>query len=234
MSHLLWKYFWDQDVDKFRRLLEPSLNTAHGLSKSPGVGNNPAYLVSSPVAAPAAYPRHGSKQRKLSALSATPGKSKDAGIIIGRSEINSRDHAGLSILLRVASSTKPTASEFARALLDHPAIDVYIQDAESGWNALHRSLYAGNVSIARMLLERERRDLMHHTRVSVSKVGQLIKTKDHEGHSPFDLYNSTIAGRSLKEQGDGIDLESSSDFGDSQHELTNELVLPFDHVQIGC
>ncbi|KAJ8128782.1 hypothetical protein O1611_g4851 [Lasiodiplodia mahajangana] len=31
-----------------------------------------------------------------------------------------------------------------------------------------------------------------------TKIGQLIKTKDHEGNSPFDLYNATIALRSLK------------------------------------
>lgn len=81
-----------------------------------------------------------------------------------------------------------------QALLDHPLLDLYAQDPESGWNALHRSLYTGNVSIARLLLAKERIHLTTNTNQAVVwKVGQLIKTKDNEGNSPFDVYNSTIA-----------------------------------------
>jgi hypothetical protein len=42
-------------------------------------------------------------------------------------------------------------------------------------------------------------------------VGQLIKTKDKEGNSPFDLYNSTIAARSEIEDfhADDSDTEST-------------------------
>lgn len=136
--------------------------------------------------------------------------------MLSRHEINSRDHAGLTVLLRAASSTHPNARDFVQALLDHPSLDLYAQDSESGWNALHRSLYAGNISIARMLLAKERTDLTNRTNISSAvKVGQLIKTKDHEGNSPFDLYNSTIAMRSLKQDpssmksNDGLDDEDS-------------------------
>jgi ankyrin repeat protein len=115
-------------------------------------------------------------------------------------------------LLRAASSTTENAIAFVEALLEHPAIDIYVQDPESGWNALHRALYAGNISIARLLLEKERKDLTGHT-ASLHRVGQLIKTKDHEGKSPFDLYHSTIGERSLK---DMIEREKSDDESDSE------------------
>jgi ankyrin repeat protein len=116
----------------------------------------------------------------------------------------------LTILLRAASSTAENAVPFVEALLAHPGIDIYAQDPESGWNALHRALYTGNISIARLLLKKERNDLMGHT-ASVHRVGQLIKTKDHEGNSPFDLYNSTIGERDLK----GLEERSEDDDSDS-------------------
>ncbi|KAK4443592.1 BTB/POZ domain-containing protein 1 [Podospora aff. communis PSN243] len=51
---------------------------------------------------------------------------------------------------------------------------------------------------------------MGHT-ASVHRVGQLIKTKDHEGNSPFDLYNSTIGERDLK----ALEEQSGDDDSDS-------------------
>ena len=153
------------------------------------------------------------KVRKASGL--TPSnKSKEAQSTIGRNELNSRDHAGLTLLLRAASSTNPDAREFAQALIEHPMIDLYAQDAESGWNALHRSLYSGNISIARMLLKRERDYLTSHHVASASKVGLLIKTKDHEGYSPFDLYNASISIRSLQHLFESSDNESDSESDD--------------------
>jgi hypothetical protein len=147
----------------------------------------------------------------------TPGNSRHGNTGgLGRTEVNSRDHAGLTILLRAASSTAENAVSFVEALLAHPMIDIYVQDPESGWNALHRALYSGNISIARLLLEKEREDLMGHT-ASVHRVGHLIKTKDHEGHSPFDLYNSTIGERDLKalEKLYQYDVDSDSDHSES-------------------
>lgn len=152
------------------------------------------------------------KARKVSGFGAFFGSAKHGNAGLGKGEVNWRDHVGLTILLRAASSTAPTAIDFVRALLDHPAIDVYAQDPESGWNALHRALYAGNISIARLLLDKERRDITGQTPgASVSRVGELIKTKDHEGNSPFDLYNSTIGERSLKSSVDGDKVDDDSD-----------------------
>lgn len=215
MSHLLWKYYWDEDVDRFRRLLDPSGQNSHAVSKSPGLGHDGGYLGKN-YSASGTPPRVANKTRKVSGLTPSgPGRSKDSSHTIGKLEINSRDHAGLTILLRAASSTDPSACEFVRALIEHPAIDLYTQDPESGWNALHRALYAGNVSIARMLLRREREYLTSHTPTSLGKVGLLIKTKDNEGNSPFDVYNSTIATRSLQQLQEASASDSESEGGDS-------------------
>ncbi|KAK2589734.1 hypothetical protein QQS21_012583 [Conoideocrella luteorostrata] len=218
MSHLLWKYYWENDVDKFRRLLAPAGPNSHAANKSPSVGNTGGGFLGGSPGGYASSPRTTPRPRKASGYTSGTGKFKDNGAGLSRSEVNSRDHAGLTVLLRAASSTHPNARDFIQALLEHPSLDLYAQDPESGWNSLHRSLYAGNVSIARMLLAKERIDLTNHTNQSaVGKVGHLIKTKDHEGNSPFDLYNSTIATRSLKEPNasglndDGSDYEESDD-----------------------
>lgn len=196
MSHLLWNCYWGNEVERFRRLLAPAgPNNTSVASKSPAIGSNGGGLGASP-SGPATSPRN-SKPRRTTLYTPAHGKPRDGAVFIGRNEVNSRDHAGLTLLLRAASSPNSNARQFVQALLDHPSIDIYAQDPESGWNALHRSLYAGNVSIARDLLAKERGDLTNHAQ-SVSKVGRLIKTKDHEGYSPFDVYNSTIASRPLK------------------------------------
>ncbi|KAI1373510.1 hypothetical protein F4677DRAFT_429142 [Hypoxylon crocopeplum] len=217
MSHLLWKYYWENDVDRFRRLLVPT-SYSQTPSKSPGTGvGSPGAFGSSPRAA--------TKSRKASGFGAAIVAPKNIGNNLGRSEINSRDYSGLTILLRAASSTSSNAIFFVEALLDHPAIDIYIQDHESGWNALHRALYNGNISIARLLLEKERKDLTGTLGgATVARVGQLIKTKDHEGNSPFDVYNATIALRTLKAseeraslEDEGSDTDEGSGGEDTRH-----------------
>ncbi|CAJ2505099.1 Uu.00g124930.m01.CDS01 [Anthostomella pinea] len=214
MSHLLWKHYWENDVDKFRRLLAPAGYT-QTLSKRAAAGvGSPGALGSSPRAVV--------KSRKSSGFGAGFGGPKNAGNNLGKAEVNSRDHSGLTILLRAASSTSSNAVDFVQALLDHPAIDLYVQDPESGWNALHRALYNGNISIARVLLGKERRDLTESLAgIAIARVGQLIKTKDHEGNSPFDVYNATIALRSLKVSEDGAnsDDEAEPDEGAGSDDL---------------
>ncbi|KAI0407237.1 hypothetical protein F4802DRAFT_46495 [Xylaria palmicola] len=186
----LWECFWQNDIDNFRRLLVPAGHSqTPAKSPGPGVGSFGALGTS---------PRSIAKSRKASGFGTGFSGTRTAAGNHGRAEINARDYAGLTLLLRAASSASPDAAAFVRALLDHPAIDIYVQDLESGWNALHRALYTGNVSIARLLLAKELRDLSESFGPSTTKIGQLIKTKDHEGNSPFDLYNATIALRSLK------------------------------------
>ncbi|KAI1178294.1 hypothetical protein F4777DRAFT_111756 [Nemania sp. FL0916] len=189
----LWKCFWDDDIDGFCRLLAPASH-AQTPSKSPGA-------VIGSFGALGTSPRSVTKSRKASS-GAVAGLSSARATVggFGKADINSRDYCGLTLLLRAASSTSPSAVAFVQALLDHPSIDIHVQDPESGWNALHRALYNGNISVARLLLAKERRDLTESfgPGTVTTKTGQLIKTKDHEGNSPFDLYNATIALRSLK------------------------------------
>ncbi|KAI0102268.1 hypothetical protein GGR51DRAFT_527665 [Nemania sp. FL0031] len=186
----LWKCFWENDIDNFCRLLAPASHSQTPV-KGPGSG------VGS-LGALGTSPRSVTKSRKVSGFGVGLSGAKATAGGLGKAEVNSRDYCGLTLLLRAASSTSPDAVAFAQALLDHPAIDIYVQDPESGWNALHRALYNGNISIARLLLAKERKDLTESFGLSTTKIGQLIKTKDHEGNSPFDLYNATIALRSLK------------------------------------
>ncbi|KAH8194275.1 hypothetical protein TruAng_011563 [Truncatella angustata] len=201
MSHLLWKYYWENDVDRFCRLLAPA-----GHSHSPYSTRSPGQGVGSPGAF-GISPRVAARSRKISAHGASA---------LSKADVNSRDHAGLTILLRAASSTSADATAFIEALLDHPAIDLYAQDPESGWNALHRALYNGNISVARLLLEKERRDLTESLGLNTTtKIGQLIKTKDNEGNSPFDVYNASIALRQLRMAGDDSDSDSDSGADDA-------------------
>lgn len=217
MTHLLWKYYWEDDVDRFRRLLAPAAygaqNGPRGSNLASGTGPSPGYGTS---------PRASTKSRKIPGLGTGSGSARNGQGGLGRSEVNSRDHVGLTVLLRAASSTAENAISFVQALLEHPAIDIYAQDPESGWNALHRALYAGNISIARLLLEKERKDLMGHT-ASVHRVGQLIKTKDHENKSPFDLYHSTIGERSLRELSEQDKPDDGSDSDEAEAFLDQAL-----------
>jgi alpha-tubulin suppressor-like RCC1 family protein len=192
MSYLLWKHYWDDDVDKFRRLLAPAGYSAQAASRSPNVGSGGSSAF-------ATSPRGVVRSRKGPNAVPGGGSNRHGSAALGKVEVNSRDHAGLTLLLRAASSTSENAVAFVQALLDHPATDLYAQDPESGWNALHRALYTGNIAIARLLLEKERQNLSGLTiGASAAKIGLLIKTKDHEGNSPFDVYNSTIGIRDLR------------------------------------
>ncbi|EHK23691.1 uncharacterized protein TRIVIDRAFT_63891 [Trichoderma virens Gv29-8] len=225
MSHLLWKYFWENDVDKFRRLLASAGPNSQATARSPAVGVG-TYLGASPGSI-GTSPRTTTKPRKASGYAPGLGKGRDGSSGLSKAEVNSRDHAGLTLLLRASSSTDPNALAFVQALLDHPHIDLYAQDPESGWNALHRSLYAGNASIARALLAKECGDLINHALGAVNKVGQLIKTKDHEGNSPFDLYNSTIAARSLRHTMAQSLADDDSDIGDGDFD---QVAAKFTHA----
>lgn len=207
----LWRAWVDQDVDRFRRLLAPTAHNPQSASKSksPHIGSGGGTAAS--PGALGTSPRAFTKLRKASGFGPGFGSSRAGSTNFGRPEVNSRDHAGLTILLRAASATSESAIAFVQALLEHPAIDLHVQDPESGWNALHRALYAGNISIARLLLDKERDLTGQIGGASVAKAGRLIRTKDHEGFSPFDLYNSTIGQRDLQLLGGDQDSDDGSE-----------------------
>lgn len=103
-----------------------------------------------------------------------------------RIDINSRDSLGRTILHLVSYSLDPSSLDYLRLLLDtqpRSGINLNLQDIESGWTALHRALWVGNLAGARMLVGEERIDL---------------GVKDKEGLTAWDLYNSTVEGVSTR------------------------------------
>ena len=187
MSTLLWKYYLENDLDKFKQLLA----TANYSSVQP----RPSYagtLFSSAVDSPG-------RTLATSPLAKAKAKSKggraSGAITLTRADINSKDAHGVTLLHLMASSSADGAADFGLALLEISMLDLYVQDLESGWTALHRALYSGNISLARAIMDRDIRDL--HGSGGATHAGGLIKIKDHEGNSPFDVYATTIALRMI-------------------------------------
>ncbi|KAH8816180.1 hypothetical protein F5884DRAFT_852632 [Xylogone sp. PMI_703] len=215
MSHLLWKYYLEDDVEKFRRLLANADHSQQYSVKNHGGshGNTSSSFgthAGSPVGS-GTSPRASMKFRKISGQGGNQNTGKLLGTNLGKTEINSRDRQGRTVLHLAASSTSANATSFALALIEHPAIDLYVQDYESGWTTLHRALYFGNIQVARALINRDLRD---PTTSSASKgIASLIKVKDHEGNRPFDVYNATIARRTLQ-----LHKSSGNSDGDSDEE----------------
>ncbi|KUJ23066.1 uncharacterized protein LY89DRAFT_635209 [Mollisia scopiformis] len=222
MSHLLWKYYHNGDIDKFRHLLSNGSNSAaHTLKGYGGIGGN-AHSMGSHVGSLGTSPRSAVKHRKVSGQPGTTSSAKGASTTLGRAEINSRDYGGLTILHRAASSTTENATSFAMALLEHPAIDLYIQDTENGWTALHRALYFGNITLARAIIEKDAREPTSQMgNAGQRAISSVIKVKDYEGNSPFDVYNATIARRSLQAIPDASGSDDGSDDAASSIAGTN-------------
>jgi hypothetical protein len=212
MSNLLWKYYLEDDVERFRKLLGNSHNTSQYASKghggAGGTGSVGA-IVGSPASGFGTSPRATTKGRKSSGYGAGSA-TKVQNYSLGRSDLNSRDRSGLTLLHRASSSTGTNAISFALALIEHAMVDIYIQDLESGWTALHRALYFGNVTIARALMGRDLKDSTGHgANNAIIRTNELIKIKDHEGNSAFDVYNATISRRTLHHHGQSETVEGS-------------------------
>ena len=211
MSCFLWKFYLEDDVESFRRLLAEAnySNRPHGqrgtsTGNAGGGGNTP--VLASSLGSPGATFSHSfktnQKHRKTTAWSTAStgikGESNWSNLTVTRADINLKDRNGLTLLHHAASSTSKTAVGFATALLDHTLADLYIQDLESGWTALHRALYFGNITTARAIMDRDRKDALGHNGMGSNlNAGGLIRIKDREGNSPFDLLNATVADRRL-------------------------------------
>ncbi|KAJ9605360.1 hypothetical protein H2200_010017 [Cladophialophora chaetospira] len=200
MSYNLWRSLFEDDVDTFRQYLatatfssaaQKSTNTAQGGGLGLRIGS-PGHLAVSP--------KTPSKFRKSSGITATTAThARAAGTVLTRAEVNRADSFGRTILHHAASSRSEDALEFVKALLEVPFLDLYMQDLESGWTPLHRALYFGNISIAHALMARDVQDATDYTTaVQHSHAGGLVKIKDHEGNSPFEVFGLTIAPRSLQ------------------------------------
>ena len=226
MSTLLWKYYFGNDVDNFRQVLARATYNAsaqHGKGSARGGNTGTA---SSPGAALATSPTLTGKSPRQSSYNASTPRAwshnttpkSSSTLTLSRADVNWRDSHGMTLLHHIASSTIETASEFALALLQLPILDLYIQDEENGWTALHRALYFGNITVARALMERDIQDAIEHSSITASHgAGGLIKIKDREGNSPFDVYGASIVTRNIRHDPE-IPLLGSSQ-GDEDNEI---------------
>lgn len=201
MSTYLWSYFLQDDVESFQQVLAEASVAGRpnnqkgafapqsaGLSHSIGSPSNMA--LSPPSTSKARWHQEAVETASLGAF---------REVVLTKQDINRRDGRGMTILHHAASSVSENALAFALALLGHPHIDLFAQDHENGWTALHRAFYAGNIAIARAIIERESQLALGQMAGNASSTNapSLIKTKDKEGHGPFDLYSATIADRTL-------------------------------------
>ncbi|KAH7383188.1 hypothetical protein BKA66DRAFT_512058 [Pyrenochaeta sp. MPI-SDFR-AT-0127] len=227
MSGYLWKFYLEDDVDRFRHVLTTTAHTTRTATQKSFTswqgGGHGAAVNSSPGS--------------YNASSMTSAKGRKTGlgaaVHLTRTDINSRDAAGLTILHHAASSMSESAVEFAQALLEHPWVDLYIQDAENGWTPLHRAFYFGNIAIARLILNRDTQDILGHGSSGFNQHARgLVKIKDKEGYGPLDLFAMTIRDRTLRPEeapvmdSDSDDELAHGDSGDADEETRRRLISP--------
>ncbi|KAL9060576.1 MAG: hypothetical protein Q9162_000527 [Coniocarpon cinnabarinum] len=203
MSRTLWRYYLEDDVESFCELLQRGggassvparTETALSFSKSSAVERDVLnhWSPTSPV---------------LKGKTSAHREASKQPVSLNRADINARDGKGLTILHHAASSTAGSAKRYAFALLSHPLIDLYVQDYENGWTALHRAFYFGNITIARAIIERDAPNA-DNISSATSQRATLARVKDREGYGPYDLFSTTIADRSLRT---GLGLRASDD-----------------------
>ncbi|MCJ1282346.1 hypothetical protein MMC26_001669 [Xylographa opegraphella] len=226
MSTYLWKYYLEDDIDNFRQLLAGANYSAATHTRGHGAGG---IVIGSPGKTLATSPTLRNKPTKTNKASTS--------VTLTRADINARDAHGVTLLHHIASSSVEDVSCFALAFVGLPLLDLYVQDAESGWTALHRALYFGNVTIARALMDRDRRDATDFSKINGShNVGGLIKIKDREGNSPFDVFGASITNRILRHSGNQTTLGGDNvvedddgpqdDGGDIEDRNRNRLITP--------
>ncbi|KAI8935242.1 hypothetical protein NX059_007831 [Plenodomus lindquistii] len=227
MSGYLWKYYLEDDVDNFRHVLATAAHTSRPATQKTFAswqgGGHGAAVNSSPGSYNAS-PMASAKSRK-------PGVG--VGLNLNRSDVNSRDAAGMTLLHHAASSTAENAVDFAQALLEHAWTDLYVQDAENGWTALHRAFYFGNIAVARLILNRDTQDILGQGSSGFNQHARgLVKIKDKEGFGPLDLFTMTIKDRTLRpEEAPVSDVDSDDeiahgDSGDADDENRKRLIVP--------
>ncbi|KFY13732.1 hypothetical protein V492_03065 [Pseudogymnoascus sp. VKM F-4246] len=198
MSNLLWRAYLEDDVDRCRNLLGNGAQPTNKGQGAPfGHGGSLGTIASSPGAAHGASPRNVRSKKSSSHMGSASAKNPTSGLT--KADINSRDSQGLTILHRAVSSHTAESLGIALAFIEHPLVDLAVQDKENGWTALHRALYFGNVSIARAILDKDQSTDTYFQGPgnATIKGTPLVRIKDYEGNSAFDVYNSTIARRTL-------------------------------------
>ncbi len=176
------------------------------------------------------------KSRKSSGnVNTSTATGRESALVLTRADLNGRDNFGRTLLHHAASNQKSEAYELVRTLLEIPFIDLYAQDRESGWTALHRALYHGNIASAQALMQRDYQDATDYTTTaSRTHGGGLVKIKDNEGNSPFEVFGLTIAPRTIRSYGNSLsgghsdnDSSNSVDLNDdADTESSKRLVRP--------
>ena len=228
MSSDLWRFFLENDVDGFRQHLAHATYSSTAPKIPGGFAGGSIFKVGSPgvLATSLKVPF---KSRK-SAGNAHTGRA--GGVNLTRGDINAKDAFGRTLLHHAASQAGDGARDFAKVLLELPYLDLYAQDAESGWTALHRALYYGNISTAQALMQRDVRDAIDYTTTaSHTNAGGLVKIKDNEGNSPFEVFGLSIAPRVIQSEeatlgsGNG-DGENSVDLNDDGEDEKRQYLVP--------
>ncbi|KAI9807563.1 MAG: hypothetical protein M1825_005503 [Sarcosagium campestre] len=234
MSSFLWRFFLEDDVESFRQVLAEAIcgnpssgqkgggatagsGGGHGLS-----GNRlNTKLSSSPKAISKPNKSSGSAAQSVSGKK---GGSKWSNLILTRADINVRDCSGLTLLHHSASMSSQNAIVYATALIEHPLIDIYLQDHENGWTVLHRALYFGNIAVARAVLNYDLADTPGKTGGFTShSLGRLTRVKDKEGNTPFDVFSATItSSRNLLRGTSDIGMGSRPDEQEEESEESSE------------
>lgn len=220
MSRLLWRLYLEDDVETFCQILDgsgivarPSAHRWQGGSQNAFKIGSPGNMGKSPMAGSSSFKDTSSQ---LMPQAAKGGVASD--IVLTRADINRKDGKGMTLLHYAASSTNENAVKFALSLIAHPLVDLYPQDLENGWTALHRSLYFGNITIARAILEREAQDIVGEGQSGLNTTAaRLIRVKDREGNGPFDLLTETIKDRTLHHQNMSANFRGSDD-GDEDND----------------
>lgn len=207
MSAYLWKYYFENDLERFRQLLAnatfhaapPSKGGHGGKTRNSGsvaatalnLATSPTLQIRSRISPGSGFPSNSA---------GTTNSKNTLTVNLTRADLNWKDAHGITLLHYIASSDDAEiASDFGTALLEAPSLDLYIQDAESGWTALHRALYMGNINLARALINRDVQDSFTPASINATHmISGLIKVKDREGNSPFDVYGLSIAHRIIR------------------------------------
>ncbi|KAF8174215.1 hypothetical protein BJ912DRAFT_1147572 [Pholiota molesta] len=156
---LLHDYFNTRNLQAFRRLLD----------------GHPERGSTATSASPSGAP--GSSYTGGGGKSWTRSGGGSASATAPVCDVNARDWLGRTALHLACNAVENI--EYVQALLKHPSVDVNLPDTESLWTPLHRALYAANLPVALLLLQRPEID---------------TSLKDLEGYTAFDLYNSTVNG----------------------------------------
>lgn len=168
MSSYLWRYYLENDVGKFQRLLAGSGSSSY--SRGTGGSSAAGLTTNSPAS---------SRQYESASYGEPRPGSPSANIVLTKQSLKELDTFGRTILHLACSTPDGGGLPFVEALLSHSLTDPCVQDLESGWTALHRALYHGNISAARAILSN-----------NISSV----KIKDHAGDSPFEVFEASVYG----------------------------------------